>query len=196
MKMKNRAVALAAAAAALAGCGGGDGNNQAGENGSAPAAEANTAAAATSDRTILDSLTQSQQHATLANAIKAAGLTETLSGPTAYTMLAPTDAAFSQLGGTTANDLLAPEAKGQLVALLTAHIVPGAVTMKDVAAALERGGGSVQMATVGGTTLTFKREGDGILVVSGESRARLTGGEQLQANGVIHSLDGVLTPAG
>ena len=194
--MKIGTLILAAAATVLAGCGGGDGNDQAAANGAAPGPQVNAAAAAASDRTVLDSLGGSQQHATLTNALKAAGLTETLSGPTAYTVFAPTDAAFEQLPGTTANDLLAPDAKGQLVALLTAHIVPGTVTVRDVAAAIERGGGTAEMATVGGSTLSFTREGEALVVASGDSRARIAGSEQLQANGVIHSIDAVLMPAG
>ena len=196
--MLNRKIILAAAAVfSLAACGDNSDENAARADGAAPAAGAGGDAATTQAKgSILDALSASQQHKSLANAVKAAGLTETLSGPTPYTVFAPTDAAFSALPGTTPNDLLAPDARGQLVALLTAHIVPGAVTAKDLAAALERGNGKAALATVGGPTLNFSREGDAIIVTSGENRARLAGGESLQSNGVIHSIDTVLMPAG
>ena len=188
---------FAAAALILAACGDNSDQDGAAPNGVAPAGGAGgNAAAAQAKSSILDAVAGSQQHSSLANAVKAAGLTETLSGPTPYTLFAPTDAAFSALPGTTANDLLAPDARGQLVSLLTAHIVPGAVTTKDLTAALERGNGKAELATVGGTTLSFSREGDAIVVTSGESRARLGGSEMLQSNGVIHSVDAVLMPAG
>ncbi|HEX8669536.1 MAG TPA: fasciclin domain-containing protein [Allosphingosinicella sp.] len=183
--------------AAACGPGGGNGNNAA-----APAAPgANTAAAAQAGKqggqpqqSILQTLSQSEEHATLANAIKAAGLTETLSGSQPYTLFAPTNAAFDKLPPGTVSAMLAPDAKGRLVGLLTPHIVPGTVTTQDLSRAVERGKGNAQLATVGGTTLTFTRSGDTLLIADGKGEARITRPDMLQSNGVIHSIDTVLAP--
>jgi uncharacterized surface protein with fasciclin (FAS1) repeats len=142
---------------------------------------------------LLDALGGSADHKTLANAVKAAGLTETLSGAQPYTLFAPTEAAFGKLPPGAANGLLAPEAKGQLVALLTGHIVPGMVTADDLGRAIERGKGKAELATVGGSNLSFAKDGDSIVVTDAAGgRALVTGAERLASNGVVHSVDGVL----
>jgi uncharacterized surface protein with fasciclin (FAS1) repeats len=189
---------FAAAALLAAACQqGGEGDTADGQaNVSAtPATPATPAAAAKGGRTktnLLQGLEGSTDHKTLANAVKAAGLTETLSGAQPYTLFAPTEAAFQKLPGG-AGSLLAPEAKGQLVALLTGHIVPGAVTAGDLGRAIDRGKGKAELATVGGSNLSFSRDGDAILVTDAAGgRARLTRSDVLASNGVIHDVDAVL----
>jgi uncharacterized surface protein with fasciclin (FAS1) repeats len=170
----------------------GGGNASADANGAAPAPSA--AAKGEQPKTsILQALEGSAEHKTLANAVKAAGLTETLSGAQPYTVFAPTETAFQKLpGGTGA--LLAPEAKGRLVALLTGHIVPGVVTAADLGRAIDRGKGKADLATVGGSNLSFSRDGDAIVVTDAAGgKARLTRTDQLASNGVVHDVDGVLT---
>jgi uncharacterized surface protein with fasciclin (FAS1) repeats len=141
---------------------------------------------------LLQALEGSADHKTLAGAVKSAGLTETLSGAQPYTLFAPTEAAFEKLpGGSGA--LLAPEAKGRLVALLTGHIVPGVVTAADLGRAIDRGKGKAELATVGGSNLTFARDGEAIVVTDAAGgKARLTRADQLASNGVVHDVDGVL----
>ena len=187
---------LFAAAALLAACQAEEG----GGNGSAPdanaAAQPGRAAAKGGEAAktnLLDALGGSADHATLANAVKAAGLTETLSGAQSYTIFAPTEAAFQKLPPGTVNGLLTPESKGRLVALLTSHIVPGQVTAEDLGKAIERGKGKAQLATVGGATLSFSKSGDSIVLSDGAGgEARLAGAGQVQSNGVIHAVDAVL----
>ncbi|WP_167737637.1 fasciclin domain-containing protein [Sphingomonas parva] len=192
-----RGTILAAACLTLAGCGGnGDGGNKgtaADGNASAAAAPAE-GKAETGKATLLDLVSGSRDLSTFANAVKAAGLTQTFSGSQPYTIFAPTDAAFQALSGGTANDLLAPDAKGQLTAVLTGHVVPGVVTAEDLRRAIDRGKGKAQLATVGGATLTFTREGDTIVAAGPNGRAKLVGDEQTGSNGVVHSLDAVLMP--
>lgn len=180
---------FAAAALLLAACQGDDGNRSE-ANGAAP----QTAAGGEQPKTdLLQVLGASGDHKILANAVKAAGLTETLSGAQPYTLFAPTDAAFGKLPAGAANGLLAPEAKGQLVALLTGHIVPGLITAADLGRAIERGEGKAELATVGGSNLSFSREGESIVVTDASGgKALVTGGERLASNGVVHSVDGVL----
>ena len=175
----------------LAACGGqneggnGSAGNQTAGNGSVTASAAKG--------TLFDTLSRSNDHATLANAVKAAGLAETLSGSQPYTLFAPTDAAFGKLPPGSANSLLEPEAKPQLVALLTAHIVPGVVTAAELRRAIERGKGKAQLATVGGSNLIFARSGDAVVVTDAKGdKGRIGESEMLQSNGVIHSIDTVL----
>src|SRR6476646_72268 len=69
---------------------------------------------------------------TLAAALNAAGLVDTLKGPGPFTVFAPTDEAFAKLPAGTVENLLKPENKDKLVAILTYHVVPGKVMAKDV----------------------------------------------------------------
>jgi uncharacterized surface protein with fasciclin (FAS1) repeats len=180
---------FAAAALLAAACQGDDGNKpEANGSAAAPAAKGEQPKAH-----LLQALGGSADHKTLANAVKAAGLTETLSGAQPYTLFAPTETAFAKLPPGAANGLLAPEAKGQLIALLTGHIVPGLVTAADLGRAIERGKGKAQLATVGGSNLSFARVGDSIVVTDAAGgRALVTGTERMASNGVVHSVDGLL----
>ena len=196
-----RRLTIGAAACALAAaCGDGGGEGNAGQATQVGSAGGGNAAGAKGGRgqvasSILDTLSGTGEHKTLSDAVNSVGLTSTLSGPQPYTMFAPTDAAFSQLpeGGSTR--LLEPEQKPQLTALLTGHIVPGTVTAADLDRAIERGKGKAQLATVGGTNLSFARSGDAILVTDAAGKqARITNADRAASNGVIHSVDAVLLP--
>ena len=183
---------LFAAALLLAACGDEKGGNVSTpeSNGAAPEAAAKGEQPGTN---LLQALGGSADHKTLAGAVQSAGLTETLSGAQPYTLFAPTEAAFAKLPAGAAGGILAPEAKGQLVALLTGHIVPGVVTATDLGKAIERGKGKAQLATVGGSNLTFSKDGEAIVVtdVAG-GKARLTRADKFASNGVVHDIDGVL----
>ena len=140
-------------------------------------------------------LAASADHRTLAQALKASGLDVSLSGAQPYTLFAPTDSAFAKLPEGNAAGLMAPENKAQLTDLLAGHIVPGLVTASDLAAAMDRGKGQARLATVAGSTLVLTREGGAILLAGpGGSSARIVGAERIQANGAIHSVDGLLLP--
>jgi uncharacterized surface protein with fasciclin (FAS1) repeats len=185
---------LIAAALCLAACGedGGGNGSTAGSNAAAPGAPA---AKGEQPKThLLQALSGSAEHNTLSNAVQAAGLGETLSGAQPYTLFAPTEAAFQKLPAGGANDLLAPEAKGRLVALLTGHIVPGVVTAADIGRAIDRGKGKAELATMAGGNLSFSRSGGSIVVSDAAGgRATVTGAERLASNGVVHSVDGLLS---
>lgn len=191
--MKKAWFAAAACLAAACSEGGGDDGSATAANGAAPAAANGDGKAGQAKTNLLEALGESADHKTLANAVQAAGLTETLSGAQPYTLFAPTEAAFQKLPAGAVNDMLAPEAKGRLVALLTNHIVPGVVTAEDLGRAIERGKGKAQLATVGGSNLSFGREGDAITVTDGSGgQARLAQSGAPLSNGIVHSLDGVL----
>ncbi|MEO1421466.1 MAG: fasciclin domain-containing protein, partial [Pseudomonadota bacterium] len=76
---------------------------------------------------IVDTAVGAGQFNTLVAAVQAADLVETLKSPGPFTVFAPTDEAFAKLPAGTVEDLLKPENKDQLVAVLTYHVVPGEV---------------------------------------------------------------------
>lgn len=135
------------------------------------------------DKDIVDIAAGNQQFSTLVAAVKAAGLVEALKGDGPLTVFAPTDEAFAKLPKGTVENLLKPENKDQLVALLTYHVVAGRV-FSDAAAK----GATVK--TLQGATLTTKSAGGEVLV----NDAKVIGADIDASNGVIHVIDSVLLP--
>lgn len=119
---------------------------------------------------------------TLVAAVKAADLVETLQGTGPFTVFAPTDEAFAKLPKGTLDDLLKPENKAKLVALLTYHVVPG----KVVAADIKTG----EVKSVNGKKLDIKVVGEAVTV----DKAKVTKADVPASNGVIHVIDTVLMP--
>lgn len=119
---------------------------------------------------------------TLVAAVKAAGLVETLQGPGPFTVFAPTDAAFDKLPKGTVENLLKPENKEKLVAILTYHVVPGKVMAVDVK--------TMKAKTVNGQSLDIKVNDAGVTV----NNAKVVKTDVAASNGVIHVIDTVLMP--
>ena len=127
-------------------------------------------------------------------ALKESQLSTVFDGPGAYTVLAPDDAAFSQLGDA-GKGLLEKQQRPLLVSILRDHILPGQVTMENITSAIDKKGGPVKMNTLGGTELTFAKQGDTITVSNGAgTTAQLTGKQTLASNGVILPINMVLMP--
>lgn len=137
----------------------------------------------TADENIIGTAVTAGQFKTLAAAINAAGLTETLEGPGPFTVFAPTDAAFAKLPAGTVENLLKPENKAQLAAILTYHVVPGAVTAADVLKLTEA-------KTVNGKMVAVHTTGDSVMV----NNAHVVTTDIAASNGVIHVIDSVLLP--
>jgi uncharacterized surface protein with fasciclin (FAS1) repeats len=119
----------------------------------------------------------------LVTAIKAAGLVETLKGKGPFTVFAPTDEAFAKLPANTLDNLLKPENKAKLVALLTYHIVPKKLTAKNVMI-------MTSAKTVNGHSLTFKFKDGWVLV----DNAKVVKTDIMCTNGMIHGIDAVVLP--
>lgn len=118
----------------------------------------------------------------LATALGAAGLIDTLKGDGPFTVFAPTDAAFAKVPQQTLDDLLQPENKKKLAAILTYHVVPGKVSSHEVIA-------MNSATTLQGQKLNISKQ-DGVKI--NEAKVILT---DVQAtNGVIHVIDSVLMP--
>jgi uncharacterized surface protein with fasciclin (FAS1) repeats len=119
---------------------------------------------------------------TLAAAVKAAGLVETLQGKGPFTVFAPTDAAFAAIQSEV-DKLLKPESKEKLSKILTYHVVSG----KMKAAELKDG---QELTTVEGGKLKVSVK-EGKVTIGG---AKVTGADVSASNGVIHVIDKVLLP--
>jgi uncharacterized surface protein with fasciclin (FAS1) repeats len=135
------------------------------------------------DQNIVETAVAAGQFKTLAKALDAAGLVATLEGPGPFTVFAPTDDAFAKLPAGTLQNLLKPENKGQLVAILTYHVVPGKIMASDVAKAHE-------LKTVEGKPLEVKAA-DGAVMIDD---AKVTATDIAASNGVIHVIDHVVLP--
>jgi uncharacterized surface protein with fasciclin (FAS1) repeats len=133
-------------------------------------------------KTIVENAVAAGNFSTLAAALTAADLVETLSGAGPFTVFAPTDEAFAKLPEGTVENLLKPENKEKLVAVLTYHVVPAKVMAADVAT------GAV--ATVNGKELQITKSDSGVKV----NDATVTATDIVSSNGVIHVIDQVVLP--
>ena len=141
------------------------------------------APARAAEKDIVDTAVAAGNFKTLAAALQAAGLVETLKGKGPFTVFAPTDEAFAKLPAGTVDDLLKPENKAKLVAILTYHVVSGDVKAAQVmkmTSAKTVQGGSVKIAAANGSVKV-----DNATVVKADIAA---------TNGVIHVIDTVLMP--
>ncbi len=119
---------------------------------------------------------------TLAAALKAAGLVETLKGKGPFTVFAPTDEAFKKLPAGTLENLLKPENKAQLAGILTYHVVSGKVMAADVKAG--------KVKTVQGSEATIMVMGKSVMI----DKANIVKTDIVTSNGVIHVIDAVILP--
>jgi uncharacterized surface protein with fasciclin (FAS1) repeats len=120
---------------------------------------------------------------TLVSAVKAAGLVETLQGSGPFTVFAPTDEAFAKLPAGTVENLLKPENKSKLVAVLTYHVVPGKVMSNDIA------GKQTTVKSVEGSEIKVDAT-SGVKV----DNAKVVKPDIEASNGVIHVIDTVIMP--
>ena len=172
-------VSALAASSALA-CGGcGCSAHKHNKDGAATPAMMTTATA-----DIVDTAVAAGQFNTLAAALNAAGLVETLKGDGPFTVFAPTDAAFGNVDEATLKSLLQPENKGALTSVLTYHVVPGRITAADL---LKAG----KAESVQGQRLVASVNGDTVRI----GGAKIVATDIEASNGIIHVIDGVMLPA-
>ncbi|MEP7209919.1 MAG: fasciclin domain-containing protein [Alphaproteobacteria bacterium] len=147
-------------------------------------AETSVASADTTTKTIADVAATNSQFSTLLTAAKAAGLDGELSSPGPITVFAPTDAAFAALPPGKLDELMKPENKSQLAALLKHHIVSGKVTSTDLR-------GTTSETAMNGTLAIDSSNPEAMKVAD----ANVVGPDITTSNGVIHTVDKVLIPA-
>jgi uncharacterized surface protein with fasciclin (FAS1) repeats len=134
-------------------------------------------------KNIVETAVEAGSFKTLAAALQAGGLVETLQGAGPFTVFAPTDEAFAKLPAGTVESLLKPENREKLIAILTYHVVAGNVPSSQV----------VQMdsaRTVNGKRVTIRVK-DGKVMVD---NARVVTADVAASNGVIHVIDAVILP--
>lgn len=132
---------------------------------------------------IVDTAVAAGSFQTLAAALEAAGLVETLKGDGPFTVFAPTDEAFAKLPPGTVESLLKPENKAKLTAILTYHVVPGNVGSAEV----------VKMKsakTVNGQSVKIGAGRSGVMI----DGAKVVQADVAATNGVIHVIDTVILP--
>jgi uncharacterized surface protein with fasciclin (FAS1) repeats len=132
---------------------------------------------------IVDTAVAAGSFKTLATALQAAGLVDTLKGKGPFTVFAPTDAAFAKLPAGTVEMLLKPENKAKLQAILTYHVVSGSVPASDVIT-------MKSAKTVQGQSVTIATKGGAVMI----DGAKVTKADIYASNGVIHVIDTVIMP--
>ncbi len=170
-RMAAVATVVAAVSLALVACGGDDDEDEATPIPTAPAATAD----------IVETAVAAGNFTTLARALEAAGLVETLKGEGPFTVFAPTDAAFAALPAGTLDALLAD--REQLTKVLTYHVVAGRVTSEQVAM-------MSSATTVEGSTVRITVDGGQVKI----NDATVTTADVEASNGIIHVIDRVLLP--
>lgn len=141
------------------------------------------AAANAAELDIVDTAVNAGDFTTLAAALQAAGLVDTLKGEGPFTVFAPTDAAFAKLPEGTVESLLKPENIDQLTAILTYHVVPGAVGAAQVV-------GLTEATTVNGQAVTISMKDSKVMI----DNATVVATDIMATNGVIHVIDSVILP--
>ena len=145
---------------------------------------------------IVDNAVNSADHTTLVAAVTAAGLVDTLKSKGPFTVFAPTNAAFAKLPAGTVENLVKPENKATLTKILTYHVVAGTYDFKALTAAITKGMGHADLATVSGGKLHFSMNGEHNIIVADDSGnvANISTYDVYQSNGVINVIDKVMLP--
>jgi transforming growth factor-beta-induced protein len=131
---------------------------------------------------IVDTAVSAGSFNTLVAAVKAAGLVGALKGPGPLTVFAPTDEAFAKLPAGTVENLLKPENKAKLQAVLTYHVVKGKVMAADAAKL-------TSAPTLQGSAIAIKAD-KGVNI----NNANVVKADIVTDNGVIHVIDAVILP--
>lgn len=140
--------------------------------------------AGASEADIVDTAVGAGTFNALVQAVQAADLVDTLKGEGPFTVFAPTDEAFAALPEGTVENLLKPENRDQLVAVLTYHVVPGKVMSTDLK-------DDMKAPTVQGSSVTIDLD-NGVTV----DGANVVAADIETSNGVIHVIDAVILPKG
>jgi uncharacterized surface protein with fasciclin (FAS1) repeats len=132
---------------------------------------------------IVETASSAGSFSTLVKALQAADLVETLKGSGPFTVFAPTDEAFANLPEGTVDDLLKPENKEKLQAVLTYHVVPGKVMAEDAV-------NLTSAKTVNGKDFKITKSGDDLMI----DNAKVIKTDIIASNGIIHVIDQVIIP--
>ncbi len=150
---------------------------------------------ATAQGTIVDVAVGNEDFSTLVTALKAADLVGALQGDGPFTVFAPTNSAFDKIDSNTLSSLLEEGNQEALGNILKYHVVTGKLTAKDVAAALKKGNGKVELNALNGQVLTVtQKDGKIWLMDSKGNYSEIVSTDVMGSNGVIHVVDTVVMP--
>ncbi|AFZ19544.1 fasciclin domain-containing protein [Allocoleopsis franciscana] len=141
-----------------------------------------TKTSTTASGNVVDVAAANGSFKTLTAALKAAGLDKALASEGPFTIFAPTDEAFAALPEGTVEELLKPENRDTLIAILTYHVVPGENTSKTLK--------SGEAETLEGAAVEVKVSSNGVMV----NDANVVKADIPASNGVIHVIDKVIMP--
>lgn len=134
-------------------------------------------------------------HTTLVAAVKAADLVSTLQSEGPFTVFAPTNGAFNKLPEGTVETLLKPSNKSTLTNILTYHVLSGKFDATTLVNTIKANGGSVNLPTVSGGTLTAMIKGDKVMLKDENGGvSNITAVDLEGTNGIVHVIDSVVLP--
>lgn len=159
----------------------------------ADTAAADSTAQVKSDKSLASTIADDAQFKTLAAGLKSTGIDGVFSGKGDYTVLAPTETAFTALGDRAAA-LTAPDQQAALGAVLRSHIIPGMLTTADIGKAIDANDGKpISMRTMGTGSVRFARTGSELSVTDDAgTTAKLNGAGIAASNGEVLPIDRVL----
>lgn len=144
---------------------------------------------------ILRTAVASEKYQTLLALIIATDFEELLDHSGPFTVFAPSDLAFEKFSQSSVDDLMHPDHKKELKALLRYHIVAGKFSVSKILKALSRGGGKTTFTSLQGDIITAIIRGiDIILTDSFGNTATIVVADTSQQNGIIHEIDAVIRP--
>lgn len=145
--------------------------------------------------TVVAIASSNENFSTLASAVTAADLVETLQGEGPYTVFAPTNEAFAKVPAAKMNSLLAAENKAALQNLLKYHVVSGEYLAADVVKAINDNNGKYNVTTVQGENIVLSLSGDKVMITDAKGgKATVVMADVDASNGVIHAIDKVVMP--
>lgn len=134
--------------------------------------------------------------AVMHHAAKTAKLEEMLDNEGPFTVFAPTDMAFNSLPEIQLQNLLMPENRKQLSALVSYHIIAGKFSAAKILKKLCSGEGQTTLTTLQGEAITATIDGTDIILTDGQgNKARIIKADRNQCNGVVHTIDSVIRPS-
>ena len=146
-------------------------------------------------RTIADNCASAPNLRTLTRALDAGGLRSTLAAPGPITVFAPTDQAFGRLSGEAVAELMEPANRPALAKVLSYHVVQGAITLDELRARIDAGGGTARLTTVEGAQLSATRDGAAVALTDANGqKSYVETPDVQQRNGIVHVVNGVLVP--
>lgn len=148
------------------------------------------------EASIISNTESSKNHKMMLAAMKAADLDEILGFDGPFTVFAPSDLAFNKLPSNKVAELLNPDNKKEVQALMAYHIIAGNFSASKILKEMCRGNGKATFTTVQGDDLTATMQGVEIILTDNlGNEARITSADENQCNGVIHEIDTVIRPS-